>query len=148
MYGNTVFCISAHWNLEYSLAGILNYPKKHVFWRHSKFKNQNFGKLVSILSFSVSLKSEMRPAQPCLKSDQLFWSMVRRICVGKNVASSSQGFDGRPASFKGNNGKLSVKLICSFIFHSACAQESGELAILCASLFCFMNYKPTTRNVA
>ena len=34
---------------------ILKYPKRHGFWRHSKFKNQNFGKLVSILKKSVSL---------------------------------------------------------------------------------------------
>ena len=55
LYGNTVVRGLAHWNLEYSHAGILKYPKKHGFWRHSKFNSQNFGKRGSILSFSVSL---------------------------------------------------------------------------------------------
>jgi hypothetical protein len=43
--------------LRIFLAGILKHPKKHGFWRHSKFKNQNFAKLGSILSFSVSLQN-------------------------------------------------------------------------------------------
>jgi len=60
-YGNTVVRGLAHWNLEYSHAGILKYPKKHGFWRHSKFNSQNFGKRGSILSFSVSLYIPWNP---------------------------------------------------------------------------------------
>ena len=55
LYGNTVVRVSAHWNLEYLHTGILKYLKKMFFWRHSKFNLPNFGKLGSILSFSVSL---------------------------------------------------------------------------------------------
>ena len=59
LYGNTVVRGLAHWNLECSQAGILKYPKKRGFWRLPKFKLQNFGKLGSILSFSVSLHNKL-----------------------------------------------------------------------------------------
>ena len=48
-----------HWFCDH--AGILKYPKKQGFWRHSKFNFQNFGTRGSILSFSVSLYIPWNP---------------------------------------------------------------------------------------
>ena len=55
LYGNTVvWCIDTL-KLRMSPGRHSKIPYKQGFWRHSKFKNLNFGKLLSILSFSVSL---------------------------------------------------------------------------------------------
>ena len=55
VYGNAVaWCIDTL-KLRMSPGRHSKIPYKQGFWRHSKFKNLNFGKLLSILSFSVSL---------------------------------------------------------------------------------------------
>ena len=55
LYGNTVvWCIDTL-KLRMSPGRHSKIPSQQGLWRHSKFKNQNFGKLVSVLSFVGSL---------------------------------------------------------------------------------------------
>ena len=55
LYGNTVvWCIDTL-KLRMSPGRHSKIPSQQGLWRHSKFKNQHFGKLVSVLSFDASL---------------------------------------------------------------------------------------------